>query len=39
MGFEVHNWVRPTFEQFEKLNEFQVEHFLNGGLFLEEELN
>jgi len=37
-GLVVHNWVRPTFEQFLKLNEGAQEHVLNGGLMLEEEL-
>ena len=35
----VHNWVRPTFEQFLKLNEGAQEHVLNGGLMLEDELD
>lgn len=35
----VHNWVRPTFEQFLKLNEVAQEHVLNGGLMLEDELD
>lgn len=34
----VHNWVRPTFEQFQTLNEGAQEHVLNGGLMLEDEL-
>ena len=34
----VHNWVRPTFEQFLKLNEGAQKHVLNGGLMLEDEL-
>ena len=34
----VHNWVRPTFEQFLKLNEGAQGHVLNGGLMLEDEL-
>lgn len=37
-GLVVHNWVRPTFEQFLKLNEGAQEHVLNGGLMLEDEL-
>lgn len=39
MGFEVHDWVRPTFEQLQKLNEGAIEHVLNGGLMLEDELD
>lgn len=39
MAFEVHNWVRPTFEQFQTLNEGAQEHVLNGGLMLEDELD
>lgn len=38
MAFEVHNWVRPTFEQLQKLNDGAQEHVLNGGLMLEDEL-
>lgn len=38
MAFEVHNWVRPTFDQLLKLNEGAQEHVLNGGLMLEDEL-
>lgn len=38
----VHNWVRPTFEwlnkQRKKDNESVIEHILNGGLILEQEL-
>lgn len=34
----VHNWVRPTFEQLLKLNDGTQEHVLNGGLMLEDEL-
>lgn len=34
----VHNWVRPTFEQLLNLNEGAQEHVLNGGLMLEDEL-
>lgn len=37
-GLVVHNWVRPTFEQLLKLNEGAIEHVLNGGLMLEDEL-
>lgn len=39
MPFEVHDWVRPTFDQFLKLNEGAQEHVLNGGLMLEDELD
>lgn len=39
MAFEVHNWVRPTFEQLQQLSDGAIEHVLNGGLMLEEELN
>ena len=39
MGFEVHDWVRPTFEQLQKFNEGAIEHVLNGGLMLEDELD
>lgn len=35
---EIHNWVRPTFEQFLKLNEGAKQHVLQGGLMLDEEL-
>lgn len=38
MGFKVHNWVRPTFEQLLKLSDGAIEHVLNGGLMLEDEL-
>lgn len=38
MGYQVHNWVRPSFEQFLELNEDAQQHVLNGGLMLEEEL-
>lgn len=34
----VHNWVRPTFEQLQSLNEGAIGHVLNGGLMLDEEL-
>lgn len=37
-GLEIHNWVRPTFEQFLKLNEGAKQHVLQGGLMLDEEL-
>lgn len=39
MAFEVHNWVRPTFEQLQKLSDGAQEHVLNGGLMLEDELD
>jgi hypothetical protein len=38
MGVKVHNWVRPTFEQLLKLSDGAIEHVLNGGLILEDEL-
>jgi len=38
MNVKVHNWVRPTFEQLQKLSDGAQEHVLNGGLLLEYEL-
>jgi hypothetical protein len=38
MGVKVHNWVRPTIDQLLKLNEGAIEHVLNGGLILEDEI-
>ena len=38
MTHEIHNWVRPSFEQFMKLNEEEKQHVLQGGLLLDEEL-
>lgn len=42
-GLVVHYWVRPTFEQLNRLrkkgNDGVIEHVLNGGLLLETELN
>lgn len=38
-GLVVHNWVRPTFKQLQKLNDGAQEHVLNGGLMLEDELD
>lgn len=39
---EIHDWVRPTFEQLDKLrkkgNEGAIEHVLQGGLMLNDEL-
>lgn len=35
---KIHNWVRPSFEQFMKLNEGAKQHVLQGGLMLDEEL-
>lgn len=32
---EVKNWIRPTFEQFLKLDKGTQEHVLKGGLILE----
>lgn len=37
-GAKIHNWVRPTFEQLCKVDKGYVEHVLNGGLMLEDEL-
>ena len=37
-GFIVHNWVRPTFEQLLKLSDGAIQHVLDGGLMLEDEL-
>lgn len=40
---QIHNWIRPTIEQFnviaKKGNSGLIEHLLNGGLVLEDELN
>ena len=38
MGYKVLNWVRPTFEQLQKLKEGEIQHVLQGGLMLEDEL-
>lgn len=38
-GLVVHNWVRPTFEQFQKLSDGAIDYVLNGGLMLEDELH
>ncbi len=38
MTHEIHNWVRPSFEQFLILNEGAKQHVLQGGLLLDEEL-
>lgn len=38
MNNKIHNWVRPTFEQFLKLNEGAKQYVLQGGLMLDEEL-
>lgn len=40
MGVEVKNWVRPSFEWVMKhrKNESVLDHILNGGLLLEDEL-
>ena len=35
IGVEVHNWIRPTFEQLQKLSEGEINHVLDGGLILE----
>ena len=37
-GEQVHNWVRPTLEQFLNLSPGAQVHVLQGGLMLEEEL-
>lgn len=37
MGFKVHNWIRPTFEQLQQLSAGMQEHVLDGGLVLEDE--
>lgn len=37
-GIVIHNWVRPTFEQLQKLSEGAIDHVLQGGLMLEDEL-
>ena len=37
-GIEVKNWIRPTFEQFLKLDKATQEHVLKGGLILENEV-
>ena len=34
----IHNWVRPTFEQLIKLDESTIDHVLDGGLVLEDDL-
>lgn len=39
MPVQVHNWVRPTFEQLKKLNDGAIDHVLSGGLMLEDELD
>ena len=38
-GLVVHNWVRPTFEQLQKLSDDAIDHVLNGGLMLEDQLH
>ena len=38
IGAKVHNWVRPSFEQFKTLNRGMQEHILDGGLMLEDDL-
>ena len=41
-GLVVHNWIRPTLEQFDALVKAEklglVDHLLQGGLMLEDEL-
>lgn len=39
MDVKIHNWVRPTFEQLQTLSEGAIEHVLNGGIMLEDELD
>lgn len=39
LGLEVHNWVRPTLSQTLDMSEGMVEHVLQGGLVLEEEIS
>lgn len=38
IGAVVHNWVRPTFEQLKQLDDGVIEHVLEGGLVLEDDL-
>lgn len=35
---EVKKWVRPNYEQFQKLSSSAKEHVLDGGLIFEEDL-
>lgn len=38
MQATVFNWVRPAFEQLRMLNDGAIQHVLDGGLMLENEL-
>lgn len=38
VGEKLHNWVRPSFEQLQKLSPGLQQHVLDGGLVLEDEL-
>ena len=38
VGEKLHNWVRPSFEQLQKLSPGLQQHVLQGGLVLEDEL-
>lgn len=38
VGEKLHNWVRPSFEQLQKLSPGLQWHVLQGGLVLEDEL-
>jgi hypothetical protein len=38
VGEKLHNWVRPSFEQLQKLSPGLQRHVLQGGLMLEDEL-
>lgn len=38
MRYEILNWIRPTFEQLQKLSKGYIDHVLAGGLMLEDEL-
>jgi len=38
MGVKVHNWVRPSLDVLFEMNEATIEHVLQGGLILEEEV-
>lgn len=39
LGVKVHNWVRPTYGQLQTLSDGAIEHVLNCGLMLEDELD
>jgi len=38
IGCPIAEWVRPTIEQSLKLNDSELKHLFNGGLFLKEDL-